>query len=205
MQFGSDENRWIKSESWSQISAAGSRYCRSESSALTHDYFIFYHLNGEFDLSSSLKTNKYEQIRSFNSTRTVCIRTRQIGDYWRTWSITLSEQEVQPLHQTLVKTWNHVNQNWADGRLLGIYWSAHWSQTLLWPVCWSPAEAPSGSLVVCSLAWYQPNEQTELGVLGVGGEGGEGLAPSANQMLLSLTAAARLVSSLTPDAILADH
>lgn len=98
--------------------------------------------------------HKYEQIRSFNST---LYRTRQIGDYWWTWSITLSQKEVQPLHQTLVKTWNHVNQNWADGRLLGIYWSAHWSLMLLWPVCRSAAEAPSGSLVVCSLGWYQPN------------------------------------------------
>ncbi len=90
---------------------------------------------------------------------TVCLY--QVGNYWWTWSITLPEHKVQLLHQALVKTWNHVNQNQADGRLLLIYWSAHWSLILLRPVCRCAADAPYGGLMVSSLSWYEPNEQTE--------------------------------------------
>lgn len=82
--------------------------------------------------------------------------------------------------------WSHVNQSWAAGLLTG---------SLI-------AEAPVAGLLVCSwacvvlcpLAGFQPNKQTEQGGLGDGWSGGKS-ASSVNQMWLSLTPQATLVSS----------
>lgn len=78
---------------------------------------------------------------------------RQIFNYWWNWLITLPNPEVQPLHQTLVKTWNHVNQSWAAALLIGSLITEAPVAGLL-VSSWGP-------VVLCPLSGLQLNEQTE--------------------------------------------
>lgn len=102
----------------------------------------------------------------------------QIFNYWWNWLITLPNPELQLLHQTQVKMWNHVNQSWAAGLLIGSLITKAPVAGLL-VSSWGP-------VVVSPLSRFRLNEQTEQGTLGGGWTGGKS-ASSVNQLRLSLT------------------